>query len=82
MMAHVSELSAQVTEGSGPMTAPRVLVVWCPDWPVTAIGLDAAAGGWGAWRYFRAEPSLWFWRLLRASQAAILASKPSIPRLG
>jgi protein ImuB len=21
---------------------PRALVVWCPDWPVTAIGLDAA----------------------------------------
>lgn len=37
-----------------------------------AIGLDAAAGAWGAWRYFRAEPSLWFWRLLRAAQAAIL----------
>jgi protein ImuB len=24
------------------MTPPRALVVWCPDWPVTAIGLDAA----------------------------------------
>ncbi len=24
------------------MTAARVLVVWCPDWPVTATGLDAA----------------------------------------
>ena len=23
-------------------TPPRALVVWCPDWPVTAIGLDAA----------------------------------------
>jgi hypothetical protein len=39
-----------------------------------AIGLDAAAGGWGAWRYFRAEPSLWFWRLLRGAQAAIVAT--------
>jgi hypothetical protein len=37
-----------------------------------AIALDAAAGGWGAWRYFRAEPSAWFWRLLRAAQAAIV----------
>lgn len=27
--------------GGGPVTAPRVLVVWCPDWPVTAVGLDA-----------------------------------------
>jgi protein ImuB len=24
------------------MTVPRVLVVWCPDWPVTAVGLDAS----------------------------------------
>ncbi|MEV5751066.1 DNA polymerase Y family protein [Actinoallomurus sp. NPDC052308] len=24
------------------MSAPRVLVVWCPDWPVTAVGLDAS----------------------------------------
>ncbi|WP_247612356.1 DNA polymerase Y family protein, partial [Actinomadura latina] len=23
----------------------RVLVVWCPDWPVTAVGVDAAAPG-------------------------------------
>ncbi|QFG20451.1 DNA polymerase Y family protein [Actinomadura sp. WMMB 499] len=23
----------------------RVLVVWCPDWPVTAVGIDAAAPG-------------------------------------
>jgi protein ImuB len=27
------------------MTPPRVLVVWCPDWPVTAAGLDAATPG-------------------------------------
>ncbi|TDC97105.1 DNA polymerase Y family protein [Actinomadura sp. 7K507] len=23
----------------------RVLVVWCPDWPVTAVGVDASAAG-------------------------------------
>lgn len=23
----------------------RVLVVWCPDWPVTAVGVDAATAG-------------------------------------
>ncbi|MEU5990477.1 DNA polymerase Y family protein [Spirillospora sp. NPDC047418] len=23
----------------------RVLVAWCPDWPVTAVGIDAAAAG-------------------------------------
>ncbi|MDN3351200.1 DNA polymerase Y family protein [Actinomadura sp. DC4] len=24
------------------MTAARALVVWCPDWPITALGMDAA----------------------------------------
>ncbi|WP_019634174.1 DNA polymerase Y family protein [Actinomadura atramentaria] len=24
---------------------PRVLVVWCPDWPATAAGIDAATAG-------------------------------------
>ncbi|WP_305886734.1 DNA polymerase Y family protein [Actinoallomurus rhizosphaericola] len=28
--------------GGGAGTVPRVLVVWCPDWPVTAVGLDAS----------------------------------------
>jgi protein ImuB len=28
--------------GGGQATPPRALVVWCPDWPITAIGLDAA----------------------------------------
>jgi hypothetical protein len=37
-----------------------------------AIGLTAVAGGWGAWRYWRAEPSTLFWRLLRAGQVAIV----------
>ncbi|MEU9842303.1 DNA polymerase Y family protein, partial [Actinomadura sp. NPDC048032] len=23
----------------------RVLAAWCPDWPVTAVGIDAAAPG-------------------------------------
>jgi protein ImuB len=27
------------------VTASRALVVWCPDWPVTAAGLDAATPG-------------------------------------
>jgi protein ImuB len=27
------------------MNPPRALVVWCPDWPVTAAGLDAATPG-------------------------------------
>ena len=39
-----------------------------------AIGLNAAAGVWGAWCYWRTEPSGWFWRLLRAGQASILVT--------
>jgi hypothetical protein len=39
---------------------------------VLAIALNCAAGVWGSWRYWRAEPSAWFWRLLRAGQAMIL----------
>src|ERR1700685_385494 len=35
-----------------------------------AIGLNAAAGVWGGWRYWQAEPSGWFWRLLRAGGGA------------
>ncbi|GAA2831131.1 hypothetical protein RMN57_10500 [Kitasatospora sp. CM 4170] len=31
--------------GAGAAVTPRVLVVWCPDWPVTAVGGDAGAGG-------------------------------------
>jgi protein ImuB len=27
------------------MNPPRALVIWCPDWPVTAVGLDAATPG-------------------------------------
>ncbi|MCG6500382.1 hypothetical protein MCM47_40295, partial [Kitasatospora sp. A2-31] len=27
----------------GAAVTPRVLVVWCPDWPVTAVGGDAGA---------------------------------------
>ncbi|HEY7484736.1 MAG TPA: DNA polymerase Y family protein [Streptosporangiaceae bacterium] len=27
------------------MSAGRALVVWCPDWPVTAMGIDAATPG-------------------------------------
>ena len=34
--------------------------------------LFAAAGGLGAWRWWRVEPSGWFWRLLRAAQALMV----------
>jgi hypothetical protein len=39
---------------------------------VLAIVLNGAAGGWGAWRWWRAEPSIWFWRLLRAAQTVLV----------
>jgi hypothetical protein len=34
--------------------------------------LFAAAGGLGAWRWWRVEPSEWFWRLLRAAQVLMV----------
>jgi hypothetical protein len=40
---------------------------------VLSLVLNAAAGLWGAWRYWRAEPSDWFWRLLRCGQIAVVA---------
>ena len=39
---------------------------------VLAIALNTAAGLYGAWRWWRAEPSKWFWRLLRAGQAVLV----------
>jgi hypothetical protein len=39
---------------------------------VLTIALNAAAGLFGAYCYWRAEPSKWFWRLLRAGQVAIV----------
>lgn len=39
---------------------------------VLALALDAAAFLWGAYCYWRSEPSPWFWRLLRSSQVAIV----------
>jgi hypothetical protein len=39
---------------------------------VLAIGLMVAAGGWGAWCWWRVRQSRWFWILLRAAQAVIV----------
>ena len=39
---------------------------------VITILLSGAAGIYGAWCWWRVRNSLWFWRLLRASQAAIV----------
>jgi hypothetical protein len=39
---------------------------------VITIVLSGVAGAWGAWCWLRVRNSVWFWRLLRASQAAIV----------
>ena len=39
---------------------------------VITIVLTAAAGAWGAWCWWRARQSAWFWRLMRASQVAVV----------
>jgi hypothetical protein len=36
------------------------------------IGVSGAAGVWGAWCWWRVRTSVWFWRLLRTSQALIV----------
>jgi len=39
---------------------------------VVTIALSGAAGAWGAWCWWRVRTSPRFWRLLRASQAAVV----------
>ena len=40
---------------------------------VAAIVVNALAGSYGAWRWWRVEPrTAWFWRLLRAGQALVV----------
>jgi hypothetical protein len=40
---------------------------------VAAIAVNAVAGLYGAWRWWRVEPrTVWFWRLLRAGQALVV----------
>ena len=39
---------------------------------VLAISLNAGAGLLGAWCWWRAQPSPWFWRLLRAGQVLVV----------
>jgi hypothetical protein len=39
---------------------------------VITIVLSGVAAVWGAWCWWRVRNSVWFWRLLRASQAAIV----------
>lgn len=37
-----------------------------------ALALTGAAGGYGAWCWWRVRSSAWFWRILRAGQAVIV----------
>ncbi len=39
---------------------------------VAAIAVNALAGLWGAWTWWRETTSTWFWRLLRAGQVAVV----------
>ena len=39
---------------------------------LATLGLSLAAGAWGAWRWWRVEPSSVFWWLLRAAQALLV----------
>lgn len=39
---------------------------------IVAIALNGAAGVYGAWRWWRAEQTKWFWRILRAGQGAVV----------
>ena len=39
---------------------------------VVTIALTAVAAAFGAWCWWRVRSSPWFWRLLRASQAAVV----------
>jgi hypothetical protein len=39
---------------------------------VITIVLAAGAAGWGGWCWWRVRTSPWFWRILRASQLAVV----------
>jgi hypothetical protein len=39
---------------------------------VAAIALNGLAACWGAWAWWRAQPSPGFWRLLRVAQLAVI----------
>lgn len=39
---------------------------------VLAISLNAVAGIYGAWCWWRVRSSVWFWRVLRAGQAVVI----------
>ena len=38
---------------------------------IAVLAANGAAGAWGAVAWLRRDPSVWFWYLLRAAQAAV-----------
>ena len=39
---------------------------------ITVLATNGVAGAWGAVAWLRKDPSVWFWYLLRAAQAAVV----------
>src|SRR5690349_11056838 len=39
---------------------------------ILALTLNGVAGLYGAWRWWRVQSSVWFWRILRAGQAVVI----------
>jgi len=39
---------------------------------IAVLGANAVAGGWGAWAWYRNEPAVGFWYVLRFAQAAVV----------
>jgi hypothetical protein len=39
---------------------------------IAVLATNAVAGGWGAVAWLHKDPSVWFWYLLRAAQAAVV----------
>lgn len=39
---------------------------------VLALSLNGVAGIYGAWRWWRVQSTVWFWRILRAGQAVVI----------
>src|ERR1700730_11412033 len=59
-------LSPRRFEGSGVVKEVHIVV------GVLSLALTALAALLGAWCWWRASPSAWFWRVLRAAQVVIL----------
>src|SRR5205807_2677598 len=59
----------QVLRARERSTAMREVHIVCG---IAAIALNGLAACWGAWAWWRAQPSRSFWRLLRLGQLAVV----------